>query len=298
MRPNFTAPTRRMTARTHLVLGRVSNLPTVWTNALAGAALAGGGISGGGLLTAGIALSLLYVGGMYLNDAFDADVDARERPARPIPAGHIARRTVFAIGAGLLAAGAALAFALGPGPGVAALALAAAIVLYDWLHKRTPLAPLLMGACRFLSYVVAALAAGGLTAAALVGGLGLFAHTVGLTYAARQEAYDRIGRAWPLAVLALPALVGLAFVVGAGGGTALVLLALYIGWSVGCVRLLLRREKGDVPRAVVRLIAAVALYDAVMVAAVVAALGAPILPVLALLGFVATLALQRVAPGT
>jgi 4-hydroxybenzoate polyprenyltransferase len=282
-----------MTLRTHLVLGRVSNLPTVWTDALAGAALADGGPLGA-LLAAAIALSLFYVGGMYLNDAFDAGVDARERPGRPIPAGRIALRTVFAIGAGLLAAGALLAFALGLGSGLAGLALAAAIVLYDWLHKRTALAPLLMGACRFLSYAVAALAAGSLTGAALVGGLGLFAHTVGLTYAARQEAYDRIDRAWPLAVLALPALVGLWFVLASGSGVALVLLALYVGWSVGCVRLLFRRGKGDVPRAVVRLIAAIALYDAVMVAAA----GAPLLAGLAVLGFVATLALQRVAPGT
>ena len=283
-----------MTLRTHLLLGRVSNLPTVWTNALAGAVLAGGDLPVAGLIAAALALSLFYVGGMYLNDAFDAGVDARERPGRPIPAGQIARRTVVAIGAGLLLAGTGLAFALGPGAGLAGLALASAIVLYDWLHKRSALAPLLMGACRFLSYVLAALAAGGLAAAVLVGGIGLFAHTVGLTYAARQEAYDRIGRAWPLAVLALPALIGLWLVLASGSGVALVLLALYIGWSVGCVRLLFRRDKGDVPRAVVRLIAAIALYDAAMVAAV----GAPALAVLAVGGFLATLALQRVAPGT
>jgi 4-hydroxybenzoate polyprenyltransferase len=231
---------------------------------------------------------------MYLNDAFDARVDARERPGRPIPAGQIELRTVFAVGAGLLAAGTGAAFAIGPGAGIAGLALAGAIVLYDWLHKRTALAPLLMGACRALAYAVAALAAGGLSGAVLAGGIGLFAHTVGLTYAARQEAYDRIDRAWPLLVLAMPAFIGLWFALASDSSAAVILLALYLGWSVGCVRLLFRRGKGDVPRAVVRLIAAIALYDAVMVAAV----GAPALAVLALLGFLATLALQRVAPGT
>ena len=287
--------------RTHLVLGRVSNLPTVWTNALAGAGLVGAGVAGAELpaavlLLAMLALSLFYVGGMYLNDAFDAEVDARERSARPIPAGLIARRTVFAIGAFLLALGAALAFMLGAGAGLAGLGLAGAIVLYDWLHKRTALAPLLMGACRFLSYLVAALAVAGpadaLAAGVLVGAVGLFAHVVGLTYAARQEAYDRVDRAWPLAVLAAPVLIGLWFALA--DPFALLLLAVYLGWSLWALRYLFRRRKGDVPRAVVGLIAGISLYDATLIAAA----GAPLLAGLAALGFLATLALQRVAPGT
>ena len=68
-----------------LQLGRVSNLPTVWTNALAGIVLAGGQPWTASALLAGIGLSLLYVSGMYLNDAFDRDIDAKDRPSRPIP---------------------------------------------------------------------------------------------------------------------------------------------------------------------------------------------------------------------
>ena len=34
---------------------------------------------------------LLYMAGMVLNDVFDADVDARERPWRPIPSGRVSR---------------------------------------------------------------------------------------------------------------------------------------------------------------------------------------------------------------
>lgn len=283
-----------MSLHTHLVLGRVSNLPTVWTNALAGAALAGFGLSWPALLLVMLALSLFYVGGMYLNDAFDAEIDARERPNRPIPSGAIANELVYTLGYGFLLVGVLLTLPLGLGTAVAAIALSAAVILYDWLHKRTALAPLLMGACRFLSYVLAALASGGLTNAVLIGGLGLFAHTIGLTYAAKQEAYDRVERAWPLAVLTLPALIGLWFALASGSLAALVLLGLYAGWSFGCVRLLFRRQKGDVPRAVIRLIAAIALYDAVMIAAV----GAPALALVAFAGFLATLALQRVAPGT
>ena len=51
------------------------------------------------------AFSLLYTGGMYLNDAFDREVDARERPERPIPSGRVRAGSVFAIGFGLLGMG-------------------------------------------------------------------------------------------------------------------------------------------------------------------------------------------------
>jgi 4-hydroxybenzoate polyprenyltransferase len=113
-----------MTWLTALRLGRVSNLPTVWTNALAGVVLSGGalGLGGWGLLLIG--LSLLYVAGMYLNDAFDAGIDAVERPSRPIPSGEASRIAVFANGFGLLAVGAAVHCAVrwrraasGRGPG-------------------------------------------------------------------------------------------------------------------------------------------------------------------------------------
>ena len=87
---------------TALRLGRVSNLPTVWSNVLAGSALAGAA-TGVSVFCAMLAASAFYVGGMYLNDAFDRDIDSRERPERPIPSGAISAKSVFAIGFGLLA---------------------------------------------------------------------------------------------------------------------------------------------------------------------------------------------------
>ena len=65
-----------MKAGTALRLGRVSNLPTVWTNALAGAVLAGASGFGGELVLLAAAFTLFYTGGMFLNDAFDAPWDA------------------------------------------------------------------------------------------------------------------------------------------------------------------------------------------------------------------------------
>ena len=104
-----------MTFADALKLGRVSNLPTVWTNALAGLALAGGFLAPLPLLLLLAAASLAYVGGMYLNDAFDARIDAIERPERPIPSGAISARAVFVAGFAMLGAGILLLLWMGYG---------------------------------------------------------------------------------------------------------------------------------------------------------------------------------------
>lgn len=286
-----------MTPGTLLRLGRVSNLPTVWTNALAGSVLASNqGAVEQSLLTvvliAGLALTLFYEGGMWLNDAFDAEIDARERANRPIPNGEIQVKTVFIGGFAMLAGGVAMAFLLGTMAGLAGIALAIAIVLYDWLHKRVSFGPVLMGATRFLSYALAAVAIGTFTGAPLWGGLGLFAYVIGLTYAAKQEAYDRIGAAWPLAVLAIPLIW--AFVQAVHEPVALVFWAGLAAVVAFALHRLFRRNPGDVPVAVVTMIAGIALYDATLIAAT----GAIGLGVLAAAGFALTLLLQRVASGT
>ncbi|MDK3074483.1 UbiA family prenyltransferase [Sedimentitalea sp. JM2-8] len=280
-----------MTFKTVLTLGRVSNLPTVWTNAIAGAVLAGQP-SVAVIVTSGLALSLFYIGGMWLNDAFDAEIDARERANRPIPRGEIAVGTVFAVGFALLGAGIVLAFTLGVLAGVAGIALAAAVVLYDWLHKRTALSPVIMGATRFFCYVLPAAAVGSIGGPVVFGALGLLAYIVGLTYAAKQEAYDRLDRAWPLAVLAVPLLYGL--VQAMPGALALSIWAGLLAVVLAALRLLFRRRRGDVPRAVVTMIAGISLYDAVLIAAA----GQAGLALLAVVGFALTLVLQRVVSGT
>ena len=87
---------------TLLRLGRISNLPTVWTNVLASSVISGGARADQlGLLLA--AMTAFYIGGMYLNDFFDRAVDARDRPGRPIDAGEITASAVSIVGFGLLA---------------------------------------------------------------------------------------------------------------------------------------------------------------------------------------------------
>jgi hypothetical protein len=289
-----------MTGLTALRLARVSNLPTVWTNTLAGVALAGGDPWSGRTLVLAVALSLFYSGGMFLNDAFDQEIDRRERPQRPIPSGAVRLEDVFAGGIAMLLAGMALVIWAGagfavatgwPGP-LAGIALAAAILFYDWNHKGNPLSPVFMALCRSLAYLTAGLAASGSTPAlwliAFVGG----SHIVGLTYVARQENLTKLENLWPLGFVAVPLLYGLWLAFG-----GLVAAALWVGF-VACVGLALswlrRRNAGDVKRAVVTLIAAVALLDGVFLAAA----GWPGAAVLAAAAFVLTLYLQRVVPGT
>jgi len=92
----------------------------------------------------GLAMTAFYVGGMYLNDFFDRDIDARERPGRPIHAADIGAGAVSAIGFALLAVGTALLVRFGLLTVIWGLALAGAIVLYDAWHKGNVFAPVIM----------------------------------------------------------------------------------------------------------------------------------------------------------
>src|SRR5881397_1905181 len=119
--------------RALLILGRVSNLPTVWSNCLAGWWLGGGrNISRLPLLFVGA--TFLYVGGMFLNDAFDAVFDRQYRPERPIPSGHITRRTVWTLGMAWLTLGAGCFFFINQTTGAVGLVLMFCILLYDATH--------------------------------------------------------------------------------------------------------------------------------------------------------------------
>jgi len=80
-----------------LTLARASNLPSVWSNCLAATLISGAAPTWLTLLLlAGVAF--LYAGGCTLNDAFDAEWDARNRPERLIPSGVLSRRLVWTIG--------------------------------------------------------------------------------------------------------------------------------------------------------------------------------------------------------
>jgi hypothetical protein len=279
--------------RSLLVLGRVSNLPTVWSNCLAGWLLAGGGtVTRFGLLCLGA--SFLYVAGMFLNDAFDAEFDRQHRKERPIPSGAITVGKVWGWGFGWLFAGLLLLSLLGNGVLAISLLLCASILAYDAIHKAITLSPVLMALCRFLLYLLAAAAtARGVTGLSVWTGLTLAIYVLGLTYIARRESARGPVRHWPSWALLTPFVM--AWVINAGSHRARVLLfsLLLAAWVVHCLRRLFWTSSVTVSRAVSGLLAGICLVDllAVNPSSVLTALG-----FLALFG--AALLFQRVVPAT
>jgi 4-hydroxybenzoate polyprenyltransferase len=158
------------------------------------------------------ASALLYTAGMVLNDVFDFDVDAKERPFRPLPSGRISLATARAFGFTLLALGVMAGWAAGylPGEsnplpwrsGLIATAIAAAVLLYDGWLKFTPFGPLGMGLCRFLNVLLGMSAAAsplhaivlGYGSAELLAAAGIGVYIVGVTWFARSEASQSRGR--------------------------------------------------------------------------------------------------------
>lgn len=288
--------------KVYLRLGRVSNLPTVWTNVAAGAWLTGAPPSPALWVLVAAAMSLFYTGGMFLNDAFDREIDARQRPDRPIPAGLISAGHVFGVGFGLLAAGeilvgcAAAHASAGNAPLLASAALAGAIVLYDAWHKQNPVSPVVMGLCRALVYVTAALAARrsvALVPAVVPGAVVAWCYLIGLTYAAKQEALDRLGRLWPLAFLSVPFVFGAPLL--ASSGLLTVVYVAFLAVVAHAIRLLRGRAPDRFPRAVMLLIAGISLLDALLVGR---AGGSTAAVLVTAAGFPVTLRMQRWVRGT
>jgi 4-hydroxybenzoate polyprenyltransferase len=263
---------------------------------LAGVVLAGGGSPAAvcGLI-AGIAV--MYTAGMFLNDAFDADFDRAHRPERPIPSGEATLPGVFASGFLFMALGLMLVVAAATQAGGATAAfgsgvtLAAVIVVYDRWHKENAFGPLLMGVCRMLAYVTAALAVSGSVNPAVIGAAVVaLCYLIGLTYIAKQETLGRVGNLWPLVFLAAPFIYKFP-AAWRDPASAVVFVAL-LAWVLYALSFL-RAGHRAIGKAVGYLIAGICLLDALFVAE-----PAPFLALLAAAAFALTLCLHRVVPGT
>jgi hypothetical protein len=170
-------------------------------DAIAGAAVAGTlGPETAGLCAAGVCL---YLGGMAANDWADRDLDAVERPDRPIPSGRVTAGTALGTAAGLSAAGLVLAWLAG---GRRALAVAAALSgtawCYDLKLKNTAAGPAAMAACRGLDVLLGASKPSGAWRRALGPAFTVAAHTYTLTALSRREVTGGGGRLLPGVTLA------------------------------------------------------------------------------------------------
>ncbi|MFG2112100.1 SCO3242 family prenyltransferase [Streptomyces sp. NPDC048718] len=175
------SPGDRLGAYARLV--RLPAALTVPGDILAGAALGGAGLRP--RVVGPIASSLcLYWAGMALNDYVDRELDAEERPERPIPAGEISPRAALGTAVALTTAGLGLAV-LGEGRrGLATVVpLTVAVWAYDTLGKEWAVGPLIMGAARGLNVLRGA----DRLPAALPAALTLALHTASVTTLSRHE---------------------------------------------------------------------------------------------------------------
>jgi hypothetical protein len=152
--------TDRPRARAWAELLRLPALFTVPGDALAGAAAASARPTSRTLLA--IASSLcLYEAGMALNDWADRDVDAVERPHRPLPSGRVHPTAALGAACALTGAGLTLAACAGRPALTVAVPLAATVWAYDLALKNTPAGPFAMATARGLDLLLGAAATAG-----------------------------------------------------------------------------------------------------------------------------------------
>jgi 4-hydroxybenzoate polyprenyltransferase len=140
-----------MATRALIELLRPANVVTAAADVLAGAAAAGSHIQPWLLAST----CCLYGGGIVLNDFFDRNLDAVERPERPIPSGRIGAATAAAVGFVLLAVGIGFASLATGAACVIAAAISGSVLLYDvWGKHRKFFGPVNMGICRALNLML------------------------------------------------------------------------------------------------------------------------------------------------
>jgi UbiA prenyltransferase family len=160
--------------------------------------------------------SCLYLAGMALNDYADRDVDAVERPGRPIPSGRVTPGFALGLAGALTAASAALAVAADGPRALKVLApLAATVWAYDLALKETPAGVGGMSACRTLDVLMGSGAHGAraaLPAATVVG-----AHIGVTTTVSRSEVQGASARLPRAALVATAGVAAAAIALAARG---------------------------------------------------------------------------------
>ena len=139
----------------YLQLMRPANIITAWADILLGYAAASVvivGINNLNFVTLGwliLATTGLYGGGVVFNDVCDAELDAVERPERPLPSGRASLLGAIALGTILLIIGIVTAAMVSNLSAILAAMVAITALLYDkWGKHQSFFGPLNMGVCR------------------------------------------------------------------------------------------------------------------------------------------------------
>ena len=278
-----------MNFKTALQLGRVSNLPTVFTNLLVGCLVVTETTPLSFLVITllFLGISCFYLAGMYFNDYCDRDWDIKHQKNRPIGLGLVSASTVLNWTLLFVLFGTILSFLSGLSSWVHGTAetflilstLVASLLInigiYDITHKSFSLSPWLMGGCRFWVYLIAAYVAVPVFSLEIVllASVG-FCYVVGITYVARLEHLNAISSWWPLGLLFSPALISLGIyshhLYSAKWNLAdtvfysafsIFFLCLFLFWTYMQLKKILSKEP-NIPSAVGGLIAGISLMDA------------------------------------
>lgn len=210
------------TVRNYAELMRVANVFTAVSNVWMGMILSTGHLPGWTAVGVTATSVLLYLAGMVLNDLYDAELDTKERPERPIPSGRIPISHVRILGWSLLFAGVCAGWFVSRvtptlAPGVISWWLAGLIVAYDIGLKRSTLGPAIMGGCRFMNVLLGLsvgaeqLQWGFLPADQLIlPAIGMGIYIWGVSWFARSEATESNRKL--LAMSAVGAMMGIVFI--------------------------------------------------------------------------------------
>lgn len=143
----------------YLRLMRPANVVTAIADVLAGMAIAGYFIDQNIQFLPVILLCIstigLYSGGIILNDVFDAELDAKERPERPIPSGIVSKKAATIFGGVFFFIGIFTAGLYSSNAQYLAVAIMVCCLVYDKFLKHSPIfGPINMGLCRGLNLLL------------------------------------------------------------------------------------------------------------------------------------------------
>jgi len=247
--------------RAILAVARPAVLPTVWSNCLAGWWLGGAG-NLGQLPFLFVGATLLYLGGVALNDAFDADFDREHHPSRPVPSGSVSQQALWRMGVTLMVSGGLVLLGCSFATCAISLVLVFFIVLYNSIHRLAPMASVLHGVCRFLLYILGASAAEfGVTGWSIWCGLAAGTYVAGIGFFSQNESAAVKRRYWPLLLLAAPVILALVMDAGRYRETGLLLSAVLVLWCLRALRQTFWSLEPDLKKTVELLVAGIVFMD-------------------------------------
>ena len=275
-----------------LELCRVSNLPTVISNCVAGSLVAEG-ILGLALIFVLIGASLVYSGGMVMNDAVDFRYDKEFKKDRPIVSSKISLFSSWQLAVLFLVSGSVF-LGIGSTSYFWVALLIISIIFYNVFHKKFGITIYVMGFCRSLLYFIAGYTIS-LSNSVILWGLVLGLYTAGITLVARGEDTDQKVKMIGIILLTAPvflsiycSLVSLNLIVPIiFSSSALIVLILY------SLRIINSENPGKIGKAVSLLIAGMCIVDSMAVSSVIGYQG-----LLFIFGVPIVLIFQRKIAGT